>query len=211
MPLRSRIAVCFAFGLSALACAVSVYKLAVFESVFDMMATDRTCECQLTERGERAIVWRDGASLLEYHMLIVIHQIRFPTLIYLVLPREPCSSSAHHYPHWVLYSESSSARSQRTRLAIVRPILRAIAARAIPQTTAPVGCTSGATTHSTTRRMARRQGCTPASMTSPSFPRRSQSRYIVKIPSRIECPPINRRGTKWPPQGVGPGIVMTII
>ncbi|KAM0458534.1 hypothetical protein ACHAPV_005926 [Trichoderma viride] len=42
MPLRNRIAVCFAFGLSALACAVSVYKLAIFEEFFDMMATDRT-------------------------------------------------------------------------------------------------------------------------------------------------------------------------
>ncbi|KAL6901222.1 hypothetical protein GGI43DRAFT_371321 [Trichoderma evansii] len=42
MPLRNRIAVCFAFGLSALACAVSIYKLAVFDSVFQMMATDRT-------------------------------------------------------------------------------------------------------------------------------------------------------------------------
>lgn len=64
MPLRNRIAVCFAFGLSALACAVSVYKLAVFQEVFDMMATDRTCEFQQTERGERVIVWRESALVL---------------------------------------------------------------------------------------------------------------------------------------------------
>ncbi|KAM0251708.1 hypothetical protein ACHAQJ_008029 [Trichoderma viride] len=42
MPLRNRLAVCFALGLSALACAVSIYKLTVFTEAFDMMAKDRT-------------------------------------------------------------------------------------------------------------------------------------------------------------------------
>ncbi|RFU82000.1 integral membrane [Trichoderma arundinaceum] len=42
MPLRNRLAVCFALGLSAMACAVSVYKLAVFQDAFEMMAEDRT-------------------------------------------------------------------------------------------------------------------------------------------------------------------------
>ncbi|KAL7783434.1 hypothetical protein V8C37DRAFT_397185 [Trichoderma ceciliae] len=42
MPMRNRLAVCFALGLSALACAVSVYKLAIFQDAFDMMEKDRT-------------------------------------------------------------------------------------------------------------------------------------------------------------------------
>ncbi|KAH6608213.1 integral membrane [Trichoderma cornu-damae] len=42
MPLRNRVAVCFALGLSATACVVSVYKLAVFQEAFDMMTEDRT-------------------------------------------------------------------------------------------------------------------------------------------------------------------------
>lgn len=47
MPLRNRLAVCFALGLSAMACAVSVYKLSVFQEAFEMMAEDRTCESRL--------------------------------------------------------------------------------------------------------------------------------------------------------------------
>ncbi|KAL7931648.1 hypothetical protein V8C35DRAFT_107083 [Trichoderma chlorosporum] len=42
MPLRNRLAVCFALGLSAIACAVSVYKLSVFQDAFEQMALDRT-------------------------------------------------------------------------------------------------------------------------------------------------------------------------
>lgn len=212
MPLRNRIAVCFAFGLSAIACAVSIYKLAVFDSVFELLATDRTCECQLNERGERVIVWRENASPSEktYANLDTL-QIQFPILIYLVLPRGPCSSSAHHYPHWVLCSESSSVKSRRTQVTIVRLIRRAIAVRTILEPIATAGCTSGATTHSTKRRISQRRGCTPALMISPSFPQRNQSRDIVKIPTQKERPSINWRGSKRPPQNAGPGIVLTII
>ncbi|KAL5087400.1 hypothetical protein Trisim1_007800 [Trichoderma cf. simile WF8] len=42
MPLRNRLAVCFALGLSAMACAVSVYKLTVFQDAFREMEQDRT-------------------------------------------------------------------------------------------------------------------------------------------------------------------------
>ncbi|KAL7943769.1 hypothetical protein V8C42DRAFT_100778 [Trichoderma barbatum] len=42
MPLRNRLAVCAALGLSAIACAVTVYKLSVFREAFEHMAVDRT-------------------------------------------------------------------------------------------------------------------------------------------------------------------------
>lgn len=51
MPLRNRLAVCFALGLSAMACAVSVYKLTVFQDAFREMEQDRTCE--LSTGGEK--------------------------------------------------------------------------------------------------------------------------------------------------------------
>lgn len=44
MPLKSRIAVSVALGLSVLACIVSIYKLAIFGSVFEILAEDPTCE-----------------------------------------------------------------------------------------------------------------------------------------------------------------------
>lgn len=44
MPLKSRIAVSIALGLSALAFIVSVYKLAIFGSVFEKLAEDPTCK-----------------------------------------------------------------------------------------------------------------------------------------------------------------------
>lgn len=44
MPLKSRIAVSAALGLSVLACAVSIYKLAIFGQVFEILAVDPTCE-----------------------------------------------------------------------------------------------------------------------------------------------------------------------
>jgi hypothetical protein len=44
MPLKSRIAVSIALGLSALACIVSIYKLAIFGQVFAILAVDPTCE-----------------------------------------------------------------------------------------------------------------------------------------------------------------------
>lgn len=43
MALKPRIAVCTALGLSSLACVVSLYKLAIFNSVFKVLATDLTC------------------------------------------------------------------------------------------------------------------------------------------------------------------------
>ncbi|KAG5912884.1 hypothetical protein E4U53_005109, partial [Claviceps sorghi] len=42
MALRARIAVSIALGLSALACIVSVYKLAIFEDIFEILAVDPT-------------------------------------------------------------------------------------------------------------------------------------------------------------------------
>ncbi|KAL2130630.1 hypothetical protein VTI74DRAFT_6131 [Chaetomium olivicolor] len=42
MPLKTRLAVSTALGLSALACVVSIYKLAIFGQVFDIMAVDPT-------------------------------------------------------------------------------------------------------------------------------------------------------------------------
>ncbi|KAK2596137.1 hypothetical protein QQS21_006414 [Conoideocrella luteorostrata] len=42
MPLKSRIAVSIALGLSALACIVSIYKLAIFGQIFEILAVDPT-------------------------------------------------------------------------------------------------------------------------------------------------------------------------
>ncbi|KAK3997892.1 hypothetical protein QBC44DRAFT_392196 [Cladorrhinum sp. PSN332] len=42
MPLKSRIAVSTALGLSVLACVVSIYKLAIFGQVFEILAVDPT-------------------------------------------------------------------------------------------------------------------------------------------------------------------------
>ncbi|CZR66177.1 related to integral membrane protein PTH11, partial [Phialocephala subalpina] len=42
MPLKSRIAVSTALSLSVLACIVSIYKLAIFGQVFEILATDPT-------------------------------------------------------------------------------------------------------------------------------------------------------------------------
>ncbi|OAQ60667.1 hypothetical protein VFPPC_06781 [Pochonia chlamydosporia 170] len=42
MPLKSRIAVSVALGLSALACIVSIYKLAIFGEIFEILAVDPT-------------------------------------------------------------------------------------------------------------------------------------------------------------------------
>lgn len=44
MPLKSRIAVSIALGLSSLACIVSIYKLAIFGDIFAILAEDPTCE-----------------------------------------------------------------------------------------------------------------------------------------------------------------------
>lgn len=45
MPLRTRLAVATALGLSALACVVSIYKLAIFGQIFAIMEEDPTCTC----------------------------------------------------------------------------------------------------------------------------------------------------------------------
>ena len=50
MPLRSRMAVASALGLSALACIVSIYKLAIFGQVFEILAVDPTCEPSFRHR-----------------------------------------------------------------------------------------------------------------------------------------------------------------
>ncbi|RDW59172.1 hypothetical protein BP5796_12096 [Coleophoma crateriformis] len=42
MPLRSRIAVSISLSLSSLACIVSVYKLVIFEEIFNVLAEDPT-------------------------------------------------------------------------------------------------------------------------------------------------------------------------
>ena len=58
MPLRTRIAVAVALGLSVLACLVSIYKLVIFGQVFEIMAVDPTCEfCRSTTSREP---WRRG-------------------------------------------------------------------------------------------------------------------------------------------------------
>jgi hypothetical protein len=45
MPLKTRLAVATAMGLSVLACVVSIYKLAIFGQVFEILAVDPTCKC----------------------------------------------------------------------------------------------------------------------------------------------------------------------
>lgn len=122
-------------------------------------------------------------------------QIQSHTSTSLVSPRGPCSSSAHRYPHWALCSGCSSAKSPRTQATAACRASLAIAARtSLGRSPAATGEASGATS-STTRRLPRRQGCTRASMTSRSLPRRSPSRDIMKIPSRInDSRSISRRG-----------------
>jgi hypothetical protein len=44
MPLRARFAVAVAMSLSGLACVLSVYKLAIFGRVFEIMPEDPTCK-----------------------------------------------------------------------------------------------------------------------------------------------------------------------
>jgi len=44
MALKARVAVSVALGLSALACIVSIYKLAIFGQVFEIMEKDPTCK-----------------------------------------------------------------------------------------------------------------------------------------------------------------------
>ena len=44
MPLKSRIAVSIALGLSSLACIVSIYKLAIFGEIFAILEVDPTCK-----------------------------------------------------------------------------------------------------------------------------------------------------------------------
>lgn len=43
MPLSKRLAMTCALGLSVLGCIISIYKLAIFDQVFKIMATDPTC------------------------------------------------------------------------------------------------------------------------------------------------------------------------
>lgn len=45
MPFRTRVAISVALSLSIIACIVSIYKLAIFGSVFAILATDPTCKC----------------------------------------------------------------------------------------------------------------------------------------------------------------------
>jgi hypothetical protein len=44
MPLKSRVAVSVALGLSSLACVVSIYKLTIFGEIFAILEVDPTCE-----------------------------------------------------------------------------------------------------------------------------------------------------------------------
>jgi hypothetical protein len=44
MPFRSRVAVSVALGFSAMASVVSIYKLAIFDQVFTILAVDPTCK-----------------------------------------------------------------------------------------------------------------------------------------------------------------------
>lgn len=44
MPLRMRIAFAAALGLNVLACIVSIYKLAIFGQIFEILAGDLTCK-----------------------------------------------------------------------------------------------------------------------------------------------------------------------
>lgn len=44
MPLKTRVTVSIALSLSIIACIISIYKLAIFGSVFVILATDPTCE-----------------------------------------------------------------------------------------------------------------------------------------------------------------------
>jgi len=63
MPLKSRIAVSIALGLSALACIVSIYKLAIFGQVFEILAVDPTCMPSLLDRqGIRRITNKQSRS-----------------------------------------------------------------------------------------------------------------------------------------------------
>lgn len=44
LPLKTRISISLAMSLSMLACAMSVYKLAIFQQVFSMRTSDPTCK-----------------------------------------------------------------------------------------------------------------------------------------------------------------------
>jgi hypothetical protein len=55
MPLKTRIAVATALGLSVLACVVSIYKLAIFGEVFEILAVDPTCKSSCPRQSQHRI------------------------------------------------------------------------------------------------------------------------------------------------------------
>lgn len=69
MPLRSRIAVSVALGLSMMACFVSIYKLAIFGEVFAILAEDPTCRFLLGS----------STSLDRPRPALTVFQTRYPT------------------------------------------------------------------------------------------------------------------------------------
>lgn len=68
MPMRNRVAVSIALGLSVLACTVSIYKLVIFGQVFEVMSQDPTCEVpgpQLTSKPANDSLSTDPVPFLD--------------------------------------------------------------------------------------------------------------------------------------------------
>jgi hypothetical protein len=87
LRLRSRITISIAMGLSALACVVSIYKLAIFGDVFQLLPTDPTCkelylwQCCVTHHSQRFIdpvAYLDILGMAEGFILLVCASL--PTL-----------------------------------------------------------------------------------------------------------------------------------
>jgi hypothetical protein len=115
MPLKSRVAVSVALALSALACIVSIYKLAIFGSIFEILAVDPTCKsffCTLAN-GQWCVV---GAATCckrkDCSKSNLPLQTLYPILTFLESQREPFCSFAHPSLRWDL----SFAWSETTQL-----------------------------------------------------------------------------------------------
>lgn len=122
MPLKTRIAVATALGLSALACVVSIYKLAIFGQVFVIMAVDPTCKC--FSRSSYTTT-ADSAGL---------DQTPYRTSTSSAWQKASFSSSAHRSQRWVLCSvwpnpssptATAPSRRRETTLKAVTACLRA--------------------------------------------------------------------------------------
>lgn len=108
MPLKSRIAVSVALGLSALACIVSIYKLAIFGEIFEILAVDPTCK--LAANFLKIILFRrrmwsqsicGQCSCQEVRGLTCFYlQIQYRILTSSELRKAPFCSFVHLFPRW---------------------------------------------------------------------------------------------------------------